>query len=123
MFRTIAVTAVLAAALTGAARADVNKFDTRGRYLETGAASSEDLTIKGKFNTKSDKLRGKVKCDKGCPVRGRLKAICEIGDGFYFVCQGKIGRKCQVDGILYQQGFEGSYTCGDRTGAWLFGNP
>lgn len=123
MFRTIAVTVVLTAALVGPARADVNKFNTDGRYLESGASSSEALTVKGKFNTRSDKLKGKVKCDKGCPIRGRLNAACEVGEGFYFVCQGKIGRKCRVDGILYQHGFEGSYTCGDRTGLWLFGNP
>jgi hypothetical protein len=123
-FKTIAAAAALAAALATGARADVNKFSTGGLWADAGATSSEVLSVKGKFNTGSDVLKGRIKCGPDCPIRGRLKASCELGEGFYFVCTGSVrGKRCQVSGYLYQHGFEGTYACGERTGLWMFGNP
>ena len=52
-----------------------------------------------------------------------MKATCHVGEGFYFNCSGAIRKKCQIEGTLYQRGFEGTYTCGDRTGQFVYGNP
>lgn len=122
-FHRIVVLSAGLVALAGAARADVNKFVTTGAHLEAGTADTIPLLVKGSFNTRSDKLRAKIKCEKGCPIRGRMKATCHLGDGFYFNCTGAIRTKCQVEGVLYQHGFEGTYTCGARTGQFTYGNP
>jgi hypothetical protein len=124
MLRSTTIVALLIATLASTARADVNKFATSGAYLETGATSSQALAIKGKFNTRTDRLRARIACDPGCPLRGRLKARCHVGEGFFYLCEGKIRRKCEVSGTLYQRGFEGIFACRDGTsGAWLFGSP
>jgi hypothetical protein len=122
-FRTIAVVTVLAAAWMGTALADVNKFNTDGFYLDSATTSSAAIGVKGKYNTRSDKMRARVKCPKGCPVRGRLKMNCVVGDGFFYNCDGTIGKKCQVTGMLFQHGFEGAYTCAASAGTLVFGSP
>jgi hypothetical protein len=122
MSRSILLSVAVLAALAAPARADVNKFQTTGFFLESGAPG-DLLTATGSFNTKSDKLKVRIKCAKGCALGGRAKLECSVGEGFYFDCTGHVRRKCEVSGRLYQQGFEGTFTCGDRTGMWSFGNP
>jgi len=122
MSRLLLLSVALLAGVAGAAHADVNKFQTSGFFLESGAPG-DLLTAKGSFNTGSDVLKIRIKCAKGCALRGRAKLECTVGEGFYFDCVGRIRRKCEVSGRLYQQGFEGTFTCGDRTGMWSFGTP
>lgn len=123
MSRPLLLSVGFLAAIASVASADVNEFTKVPGFYTEASAPGDVLLTTGSFNTKSDTLKVRVKCAKGCALRGRAKLECTVGEGFYFDCSGTIGRRCEVAGRLYQQGFEGTFVCADRSGLWSFGTP
>jgi hypothetical protein len=83
MSRLLLPSVALMTALATPARADVNELETSGFHLESGAPG-DMLVAKGSFNTGPDVLKVRIECAKGCPVKGRAKLECTVGEGFCF---------------------------------------
>jgi hypothetical protein len=75
----------------------------------------------GTFKADTGTVQGRLRCKKGCLVRGKFSPTC-TGDATYWYCTGPAGKPgagCTGSGYVYRDVFEGTWECGPGAGGVL----
>ena len=93
----------------------------KGEWTNVYQRTDGTVRFIGTFNADTGTVQGRLRCKKGCPVRGKFKPTC-TGDAVSQDCTGpagKAGAGCTGSGYVYLDVFEGTWDCGPGTGGVL----
>lgn len=97
-----------------------------GTFSNADTGIERALRFRGRADTGTGTLRGRVRCGRSCPVRGPLQTTCTPGgNATSWECSGTVGT-CTVEGYFYQvttsRYFEATYECsGGTVGSFALG--
>src|SRR5207244_6992009 len=83
----------------------------KGEWTNAYHGSSGTVRFIGTFNADTGTVQGRLRCKKGCPVRGKFSPTC-TGDATYWSCTGPAGNAgagCTGSGYVYSDVFEGQW--------------
>ena len=92
-----------------------------GEWTNAYQGGGGNVRFIGAFDASSGTVRGRLRCKKGCPVRGKFNPTC-TGGGTSWSCTGPVGKPgsgCTGSGYVYLSVFEGTWDCGPGTGGNL----
>jgi len=93
----------------------------KGEWTNAYQGSGGTVRFIGTFKADTGTVQGRLRCKKGCPVRGKFSPTC-TAEGTYWSCTGpagKAGAGCTGSGYVYLDVFEGTWDCGPGTGGVL----
>jgi hypothetical protein len=92
-----------------------------GEWSNVYQGGGATVRVIGTFAPDTGTVQGRLRCTKGCPVRGKFHPTCS-GDAVSQYCTGpagKTGAGCTASGYVYRDVFEGTWECGSGTGGVL----
>ena len=93
----------------------------RGEWTDAYRGGGGTVRFIGTFDANAGTVRGRLRCKRGCPVKGQFAPTC-TGGGTSWSCSGPVGnpaRGCTGNGYVYLDVFEGTWECGPGTGGVL----
>jgi len=115
--RTLSIVASIVLLVVSVAEARRLKGEWTNAYQGGGGT----VRFIGTFKPETGTVQGRLRCKKGCPVRGKFTPTC-TGDEVAQYCTGpagKAGGGCTGSGYVYRDVFEGTWDCGPGTGGVL----